>query len=150
MIDEKLIEERGDPAKAEDLEALEKAIGGTLPDDFRAFLLEGDGIVLHAPNWIRSTYYFALGELFMAGEQGPCERTLQEVYEAYNGRVPPEFLPILSDQNGNLFCLGINGEHRGEVWAWDQEFEVSSGPPSLTNMHLLAKTFDEFSTELRA
>lgn len=145
-----LIEERGDPADEKDLVELEEALANPLPDDFRAFLLEGDGIVLNAPNYIRSTYYFALSELFGAGDLGPTERSLLGMYQTYEGRVPPEFLPILGDANGNLFCLGVAGDQRGEVWAWDQEGEVLNGPPSLTNMHILAPTFDDFLGELKA
>lgn len=149
-IDETLISERGGPAEEKYLDELEEALGHPLPDDFRKFLLEGDGAVLKQPNSIYNTYYFRLGEFFMAGEDGPCEQALIEVYDMYRDRVPPEWLPVLGDAAGNLFCLAVDGEHRGEVWAWDHEFEVKSGPPSLTNMHMLAPTFDEFVEMVKA
>lgn len=146
-----LFSEPSDPAADADIQEVETELGVTLPDEFSAFLREVNGGVLTQPNTIKRTYYFHLEEFFSAGDNGACDMSLLDVVAEYEGRIPPEFIPVLRDKAGNVFCLGIKGDHQGEVYAWDQEFETREGEePSMTNMHILAPSFNAFLEILKA
>lgn len=150
-VPEGLFRERGAPAEESVIQEVETELGATLPEEYRAFLLDGDGGVLTQPCMIKRTYYFALGEFFSAGDGGPCDQSIMDVWGSYVGRMPDEFIPVVGDAAGNMFCIGISGEYRGQIYAWDQEFEVKDGgEATTTNMHPLADNFNDFLDILKA
>ena len=111
---------RVDQAAVQELEAY---LGVSLPDDYARFLLEVNGgrtsksfrvfdICTHRrPN---STILNSMNSLAEPDES----RDLRTAREASHW-LPPEVLPIGYDDGGGNLVLGIEGEHKGEVWFLD-------------------------------
>jgi hypothetical protein len=98
------------PVRDEALEAIRKAAGAALPDDFVAFLQECGGIRamgVHNGYWIGGTEALTDGRFrysfptAVAGPQGT-----EAVF------------PVGTDGGGNAFLMTV---HDGRVWRWDHE-----------------------------
>jgi hypothetical protein len=145
-----VFERRGVPVSEEHLRQLEVAVGAELPADYRSFLIEGDGAKFRQYNEIEGTFHGALREVFAVGDPDGSARSLDHIRRLYDERVPAEFLPIADDLGGNLYCLGVRGEHRGSVFFWDHEMEAEEGePPTMENMEQVAASFEELVSRVR-
>lgn len=70
-------------------------------------------------------------------------------YKVFSGRIPSDYLSIADDPSGNQICLAVKGKDYGKVFFWDHEFEHDEeGPPSKSNMSLIANTFEAFLDSL--
>ena len=48
---------------------------------------------------------------------------ISERLEKYKNRIPDNFLPISSNEFGDLICLCTQGERIGQIFYWDHENE---------------------------
>jgi hypothetical protein len=115
-----------------------------LPEDYLAFLrLSGRGLVF-PENRIDiglGRYNPGVDSLFGFG----CSRnSLGNAIGAYDGRLPPEVIPIGKSGGGDLICLGTGPGNSGVVYRWNHEGEVDRAGnrlPDYSNMVELARSF---------
>jgi hypothetical protein len=136
---------------AADLARFEAKIGQTLPGDYRQFLLESNGgrpegntfDVPEDDNRSEVTLFFGLRRSEKSGDLR-YERSLMR------DRVPEDMLPIGSDCCGNLLCLSLRLDTRGQVFFWDHELEGDEGePPTFSNLFKVGDSFKEFFDSLK-
>lgn len=136
-----------DPAR---LAAFEVALGVTLPDDYRRFLLAHNGgelvpVELVLPGG--SEPFSSLAGPLFGLNAGPSP--LDEVFENCDGEIPAELLAFAEDVGGNLLCIGIRGERRGQIYFWDHErADPEAEEPGWANVTRLAGSFDHFLKHL--
>jgi len=143
----------------EELLAIKRDLGISLPDDYRAFLQEYGAA--------------EFGELVqfrpIEGEAGPLShfygsmtgnQSLAKHIKTYTGRMPETMIPIADDGGGNQICLGIKGKEQGKVYYWDHHHEWDEEdyleehgkpmPPEVKfqNVHLIAESFEDFIQRL--
>ena len=145
------IESFGTKASDESVSRLEKSLSiGSLPKDYRRFLLEVNGG--HAGDANAFDFYHGgdgssldgfYGLNFPEGDSFSLAFSITSYVD--RDRVPSGFLPIGGDPFGNQICLAISGDHYGEVWFWDHEEEsYDNEEPTMDNMVLIAKSFTDF------
>jgi len=54
---------------------------------------------------------------------GKWVHIISERLEKYKNRIPDNFLPISSNEFGDLICLCTQGERIGQIFYWDHENE---------------------------
>jgi len=134
---------KGKPVRKEELDTLQRALGGALPTDYLSFMVENNG-------GIPETNIFDIPET--GGNAGvneffSVEKVLKEK-RILHGRLPASAWPIADADGGNLVCLA-GGANPG-VYFWDHELETDEGEePTWANMFPLAPTFAEFWENLR-
>jgi hypothetical protein len=128
-------------ATEQDIMLLEERIGGSLPNDYKAFLRENNGGEPE-PSFCQNTCVDAFYSLDRADPWYPIWEALFD----YDGRIPPETLPIACDPFGNLILLGFAGEQSDKVFFWDHELENEDDLAS--NLTLEAETFTKFVESL--
>ena len=144
LLHDGVFESRGRPAPEESIRAVESSASVEPPEDYRAFLGEGDGARFREYNEVEGTWHGGLCVMFAVAGLDSSDRLLEDVAAVYRHRVPGEFLAIGDDSAGNLVCLGVSGEHRGEIFFWDHEMEAEEGePPTMDNMERLAGSLGE-------
>lgn len=144
-----IFETRGQPASPQAVGDLEANVG-KLPEDYKAFLIEGDGARLRQFNTVSGSEFGGVREIFALADPEGSYRKLPAVMTTYARRVPPGFLPISDDQAGNLYCLGLVEPYRGQVYFWDHEYEAEEDEePTLDNMHKVAGSFQELVDRIR-
>jgi hypothetical protein len=144
----------GDPATSEQVAAFEAEVGTRLPDDYRAFLGVVNGGYL--PGWHRYRGAGAGGEerteyvdsLFGLRRDEPA---LSLRFHWGCGRDPEAGFPqgllaVAGDPGGNLFCLRMDGDHRGGVYFWLHDLlpdpdEWDGRVETAENVVLLADSF---------
>ncbi len=130
-----------------DVRDLEDHLGCELPHPYKAFLMEHNG------GAFRPEAVYSLGSSIpFLGEKVAIQRLL-----AINGekssdvrwsadwlrsRIPHDFIPIADTGWGDPFCIGIQGEHYGELYLWDHEHPF--GPEAREKLHFIAPSFDTF------
>lgn len=140
MASPSIFQTRGRPVRQDALADLETSIG-SLPDDYRNFLSEGDGARLVQFNTVFGSEFGGVREIFAVADRDGSYRKLPDVLRTYANRVPPGFLPIADDQAGNLFCIALMEPNRGEIYFWDHDFEAEEGEePTQDNMHRVARS----------
>lgn len=75
-----------------------------------------------------------------------------DIYKLDYKRLPSHILPIAHDPGGNLICISCNENENGYIYFWDHENEVdyiTSHDKNFSNMHLIAKSFNEFIHQLK-
>ncbi len=74
---------------------------------------------------------------------------LERDCENYKDRMPKNFIPIAYDPGGNRIVIGVSGQDTGKIYFWDHEMEANDDEqPDMSNMHLVADSFEEFLAEL--
>jgi cell wall assembly regulator SMI1 len=137
---------RGRPLDPGVLANLEAQLHAELPTDYRAFMLEGDGGRLTERNVIGDGPFGAVRYVLPVCDRDAAPEALGSIRTIYEDRIPPAFLPIATDSADNLVCLGLSGEHTGEVFFWDHEEE--DDPPTMDNMTFIAGSFGEFLEQI--
>jgi hypothetical protein len=106
-----------------DLLKFEEKIGTRLPQDFREYLLKYNGgkpipSDFNIPNLGSNSIHHVYGI-----HNGPDYLNLESNVEIYKARIPNSLLPFADDPVGNVLCIGISGEVKGQIYFWDHELE---------------------------
>ena len=152
------IDSKAPPAPEKAIRSLESDLGGTLPDDYRAFLVRCNGGFCGGSLWFKGPT--PEGEKADAGVHhiGGFRResyfSIQKSVECYKGRISSDLLWIMDDPFGNAICLGVKGPHQGKVFFWDHEEEPDpdewdGGVETAGNVSLLANSFSDFVAGLQ-
>jgi hypothetical protein len=152
-----VIDDKQPPAPAVELAAFERAIGRSLPDDYRRFLVACNGGYVGGSLWFKGPTPEGkaadAGVHHIGGFRKEWHFSLPEHRDCYNGRIPAALLWIMDDPFGNAVCVGLSGPHRGRVFFWDHENEPDDdwdgAVESAGNLRLLANSFTEFVAGLR-
>jgi hypothetical protein len=122
-----------------EVSALEAKVGRAFPEPYRTFVITYGGEAIGAEeNPVAA--FFGIGT--KASDLG------KEI-AMYRDRIPADTLPIARDWGGNLFLLGLHGEHFGQIFRWRHEEEADEGEtPSYRNVSLVADDFDQFVESL--
>jgi hypothetical protein len=148
-----------DRMSQEELLAIERDLGVSLPDDYRQLLQEYGAA--------------GFGELVqfqpLEGVAGPLayfygaktgNQSLAKQIKTFKGRMPETMIPIGDDGCGDQICLGIKAKERGKVYYWDHENEWDEEdyleeegkpmPPEVKfqNVNLVAESFADFIQRL--
>ncbi|WP_052518428.1 SMI1/KNR4 family protein [Archangium violaceum] len=143
------LEESYAPLSTRQIEEVESTLAIELPRDYRAFLLSNNG-GRPIPDAFQMSGRWEMVDRFLGIHEGEHDNLLDYV-NAYQGRLPPELLPIAHDAFGNLICLAVRGGEYGGVYFWDHEWEAGSGGPSnYDNVTCIAESFEAFLASMRA
>lgn len=138
----------GPPIKKDQLEAVEKTLGLTLPNDYKEQILHHNGGVFEAGSFFcRNGFPACIDWLYhvLPGD----DNDIINCNEARAGRLPKGFVAIGPDPFGNEICINcLPGADYGKVYFWDhdREAEPEDGetPETVDNYHLIADSFTEF------
>lgn len=136
-------------ATEDQLSALERRIGATLPDDYRQFLIEHNGgrpsprefVAVDGDEGSAVHFFFTLDS------NAPFYQLTKKL-DVYRDRIPRKLLPIACDPFGNLVLLDLGARVRGSVYFWDHERENPDGEAGWDNMALVASSFGNFISTL--
>ncbi len=118
--------EGGAPAKPEDLDAFEAAIGFSLPSELRRFLtLSGGGLVFNPP----AVYHDAADRSFRLRRMSDLSGIKEEYTNPKSYPLPKELLRIGSDAGGNGIMICLRHDRFGEVFMLDHEMVAYEGGP---------------------
>jgi hypothetical protein len=140
------------PVRTSDILAVEKFMKCKLPDNYLEFVLKYGGFAGGAYTYFPIEPYEEINEGMMGvfcGIGQPEGYDLLELCKDFQGRVPSHLLPIANDPGCNLVCLSLDGPDKGYVYFWDMSQDSGEDPPDTSNLHLIAKSFDEFIASLR-
>jgi len=117
-----------------------------------------------APIQMRRSYKREYVDVFYGADlEGLCALcSLSENIETYQGRIPPEFVPIAGNGFGDQFCLVVRDSECGKVYLWDHEDERTQETYSWQygegktapnewlygNVYLVASSLEDFLTRL--
>lgn len=145
------MEHQGPSLQEEDVSALEIALGNTLPEAFRKFLLRFNGgvpvpsfaPVEDMPNnpTLSIRRFFGLCQAYQCYD-------IESSYQVFSDRVGAEGIPIASTGTAQYFILHLAGLRQGEVWVWDQSIAWGKDPRDVP-MYKSASSFAEFIESLR-
>ena len=151
----------GPPLTDQDIAAMERELGVSLPSDYVAFLRKHNGgrpkpimfpiydeVYNEEPAAGASSYKKGVLSFFV-GISKDDYNDLLNFAKLSEDRVPPEVLPIGRDVFGNLICLAVAGPNRGKVYWWFHEEEADEGePPTYNNIYFVADSFTELLNSL--
>lgn len=144
------------PLSMQALAAAEQALAVSLPDDYRAFLLQHNGGQPEpdrfAIAWRPGQREAMVGPASMvswlfAVYDGRSENLLRMNQITFKGRLPPGTLAIGRDPGSNLLLLRTSGPQRGELLYWLMETEARTEDgetPTEDNVGFVADSFDDF------
>lgn len=143
------------PSTEEQIVAFEAELGTSLPDDYRAFLLEWNGVFfkdsdaafLLKDSEDDDTDYFVT-RLYGLKDKDTFDdvRRMQSGY-AFNERVPREIIAIGDNNSWNHLCISVSGPDRGAIYLWDpgEPWEPDGrNVPTREWLHPVADNFAEF------
>lgn len=138
--------EGGPVLSGEEIAALESKNGITLPDSYRAFLLETNGgrperDLFTVPGYDanpvgRVHFFFGLNDSVQS-----CN--LDWNREVFADRIPEHMLPIATTEGVDKICISLASDTLGAVYFWDGYGGAGRG-----NLHLVAESFDRFLEKL--
>lgn len=127
------------------LDALEGAVGGKLPIEYRSFLKESNGgrpdKACFEISKRNGTKEGSLINCFL-GICGIKSLNIESSWNACTHRIAPTLLPIATDPFGNKVLLSLVGETRGRIYFFDHE---KFGPSARTE---IARSFSDFTEML--
>ncbi|MDD2694297.1 MAG: SMI1/KNR4 family protein [Anaerolineales bacterium] len=134
----------------ERLQAFEKQIGISLPQDYREFLKQCNGGTPKPNNfWISEEKYESSVYQFYGLHSGPRWLSIDCYISKERYGVPNGLLPIGDDGVGNLICIGITAENFDDIFFIDHEIHPYNEPDSLNGIYKIAESFTEFLSRLR-
>jgi len=121
-------------------------------DDYRQFLLRSNGGSL-GDKYEEVEAYVVIGSVG-GFREGYSLRSARSCYQGSPLRIPRALPWIMDDPGCNAICLGLTGEHRGNVYFWDHDEEPYPGDwdgrvETAGNIQLLANSFTKFVASLR-
>ena len=119
---------RGPPIDEARLRALEETIGATLPDDYRAFMLEYNGGVPEQEVFTFDKRNKSSVNYFNSIDHENQALDLMEAWQVLKPRLPKEVFPIGDDNGGATIAIVVSGPRRGEVWFCTEERPTGSNP----------------------
>lgn len=131
------------PAPRERIEAIERAIGARLPNDYRAFLLRHDGgEVASAPFALADGRASAIGRLYSTrpGESYSLLEGLEYHAEFY----PSGLWPIAESGGGDKILIGVAGAYVGQIFYFFHDRESPRPIPEAEDVEFLAQNFERF------
>ena len=131
------------------IEAFEKRIQMSLPEDFRTFLQKTNG----GKTADRCQFREGSIQQFYGLGIGFAYADLDWKFDTFvrEERMPENCVPFASDEGGNQYVLVCQGKRRGQVWFWDHESGLDDGEASdawWDIMYLQAKSFAAFASAL--
>lgn len=132
-----------------EIEMLENKYGFILPKDYKDFLCEYGG------SFIKDDYLFKPIELtpmtprdgydsmgyFYGDDVDDIDTKIGDFHYNFKEKV----IPIAGAHGGDLICLGIKGELRGQVFNWYHENEIDDDVNDLRKtLFLVAENFNDF------
>jgi hypothetical protein len=146
------IEKKSPPALDPELLALEHTLGTRLPEEYRAFLVSCNGGYVGGALWFTGPTPTGedaeAGIHHVGGFREESYFSLAWHLECYEDRIPHDLLWIMDDPFGNAICLGLRGEHHGQIFFWDHENEPDEewdgSVENAGNIQLLALSFAAF------
>lgn len=140
----KLIYDKIYPAASmEKLADLEKRLGVTLPESYRAYLGVQDGGTLGGYNNHGIEIILGIGDV-------PKWSSLWYLLDIEGDVIPKGYIPVGTDAGGSLFLLAVAGQDRGSVWYQSSELEEDdSGVVSPVTFERLADSWDAFLTSIK-
>ena len=154
------IEKKLPPIPSGALEKFEAEIGQRLPEDYREFLIRCNGG--YARGYVQALDPKGLRPDACVNHIGGFRKEnhfslawARLIYQSEEElRIPSALLWIMDDPCGNAICVGISGEHRGQVFLWDHELEPDPSEwdgsvATAGNIELVADSFDYFVAGLQ-
>lgn len=137
--------ERPGPAiTAEEVSEFEATLPGTLPEDYRAFLIAQNG-GRPVDNWLPPE--LGGGGFTVAGflSLGEVENynSLIWVRDVFADRISGHLLAVASDDGGGQICVALTGDDRGSMWLYDAELETA--PEDGQDLDLLVRLTGSFT-----
>lgn len=132
------------PATESTLADAEQQFQAPLPGEYRAFLLDHDGLTLRY-NIVEGHDDLSVRMFYNA--EGGNQFSLRHKAAVFDGRKPDGLLPIADDSFGNQFLLSLRGSDYGTVWFWDHELEDDEDPDGALTP--VAGSFGEFLAAIR-
>jgi hypothetical protein len=143
------VKEHRGPIPEDRIQQFENRFGASLPEDYRAFLLQTNGGYPDPGGFaIRGTSDVSQVSRFLALD-GERWDDIEVYQDRYDGRIPAGWLPIGYDDFGNLLLLGLEGANRGRVAFWDHELERDDPVDADTPLTRLSSSFSSFVVGLR-
>lgn len=136
------------PAIEQAVQAVEADVGAELPDDYRQFLLRGDGGVPNRGVFTMPNGGGSIVNRFLSTRRDQ-EYSLWERFACLDEFLPDGFLPIAEDPGSNLVLLGIKGGSRGSVFYYYHDRPASKPIPEAQDITKLSDSFTEFAEHLR-
>jgi hypothetical protein len=132
------------PATAQQIEAVETAVGMQFPEDLRDFLQRYQGAYPDDPclRLVQGGRKRCVGIGQFVGVIPGGEAYLPTVISWFAGRLPANQLPFALEAGGSLFCVDTSRKTAGVTY-WDSELEGMAGASTL-----VARTFSEFIEQL--
>ena len=65
---------------------------------------------------------------------------IRMIYEAYQGRIPKELVPIADPDFGNLICMSLDKATYGKIYFWDHE---------IADLKEIAPSFDALLAKIK-
>ncbi|ASU82139.1 SMI1/KNR4 family protein [Nocardiopsis gilva YIM 90087] len=137
------------PATADQIIGLEQHVGSPIPPAFRAFLGANNGGQPY-PNYLRTNHDVSVHLFLGIGHKWEPYFDIYRYLRVYSDRVIPRFLPVATDEGGNLLYLSCNDSDYGHVYFWDHELEAEDdAPPTTENITFVAPDFRVFFDNLQ-
>jgi hypothetical protein len=105
-------------ASNSDLEAFEKKLGVSLPQQYRDFLLTQNGGRPDLPEFKVPNWGDAVANTFYGVGVGGCDDVEASLQSLDDVMPIDRVIPIGDDPFGNQICLGIRGEYFGKIYFW--------------------------------
>ena len=131
------------PVNSADIVEFEETNEVSLPEDYKAFLLQHSGgrpeanVLADAGTDVQ--WLFGLVE-------EPAWASLFHALDTYEGRIPAWYLPIGTDSGGNLYIMSLYEENKGVIALWWHEDEAEqNGSEYFENLTHVADFFSAFA-----
>lgn len=98
----------------------EEKIGARLPEDFREYLLQYNGGLPKPNNFNIHNDCSSIHHMFGI-HKGPEYSSLKWNVEIKKNAIPNLLMPFADDPFGNILCIGVKGDVKGEIYFWDHE-----------------------------
>lgn len=157
-----IVGERLVPFEADEIEAIERAIGAQLPVQYRSFIGRFGGVSFGElvayqpdqtfPRTISRRNQGLFSALFCSSRQRETLSLKRRISDNCH-RIPSSLIPIGDDGGAGFISRGVAGDARGKVYYWSRQLEPSedenpSGVPGWDNIFLIDGSFAGFLQRL--